>query len=352
MSLYKTNQERFFDFQHDMIQAITEVFKKYNFQEDRINQADKSDFDNIIEWMDIHGFWDDDNELTESVKISEMGMRKPTTSFDVKQINKCLGLIQAEMKANFEKEGIEDTVHYEEKPGVNETCIITFTKPLRDDTGKNYMDKAEGYLRGAKINLASIPGDPEILSSIASIAACLDYDNATFINNYELELVNPEVISYNTQLIAPKQSKAGKPKIAEEEVHYGIFSDTGYGPRSSEIVAKIKKRILSDCYECISNPNHKIYRDNGSIYGLFDNREDAAYAIRNRREHEAYSSQYSRSYYRTAYIVAKCNKEGEFIMSLKDFYDPSLWAKYPTEEEIRECIKAYNASILNKGANE
>ena len=39
-------------------------------------------------------------------------------------------------------------------------------------------------------------------------------------------------------------------------------------------------------------------------------------------------------------------------MSLRDFYDPTLWDKYPSEDEIRECIKAYNASILNRGANE
>ena len=134
-------------------------------------------------------------------------------------------------------------------------------------------------------------------------------------------------------------------------VYYGIFSDTGYGPRSSEILTKIKKRILSDCYECISNPDNRIYRGNGGIYGIFDTREEAADAIRDRRERAAYSDKYSRSFYRTAYIVAKCNEEGEFIMSVKDFYDPSLWDKYPSEDEIRECIKIYNASILNKGEN-
>ena len=110
--------------------------------------------------------------------LNEMGMRKPTTSFNVQHLNKCLGIIQAEMGANFEKEGVKNTVRYEEKPGVNDACIITFTKPLRDETGRNYMDKAESYLRGAKLNLASIPADPEILSSLASIAYCIDYDNA------------------------------------------------------------------------------------------------------------------------------------------------------------------------------
>lgn len=285
--------------------------------------------------------------------LTELGMRKPTTSFNVQHLNKCLGIIQAEMGANFEKEGVKDTVHYEEKPGVNEACIITFTKPLRDETGRNYMDKAESYLRGAKLNLASIQADPEILSSLASIAYCIDYDNATFINDHEVELVNPEVTSYDVQLIVPKPTgRSSKPKIAEEKVYYGIFSDTGYGPRSSTIIPKIKKRILQDCFECISNPEHEIYRDNGSIYGIFEDRSDAANRIRDQRDHEAYSSQYSRGYYRTAYIVYKCNKDGELIMSLRDFYDPTLWDKYPSEDEIRECIKAYNASILNRGANE
>ena len=61
------------------------------------------------------------------VYLNEMGMRKPSTSFNVQHLNKCLGIIQAEMGANFGKEGIKAEVHYEEKPGVNEACIITFT---------------------------------------------------------------------------------------------------------------------------------------------------------------------------------------------------------------------------------
>lgn len=332
--------------------------KVYNALSDIVFEFHQSGIDipeqelqQAFEWFTIHFYDQFSHHIEENTKIKEMGMRKPTTSFNVQHINKCLGIIQAEMGANFEKEGIKNTVRYEEKPGVNDTCIITFTKPLRDETGRNYMDKAESYLRGAKLNLASIPGDPEILSSLASIANCLEYDYATFVNDHEVELLNPAVTSYDVQLIVPKPTRSGKPKIAEEKVYYGIFSDTGYGPRSSEIVTKIKKRILSDCYECLSNPDHEIYRDNGSIYGLFDTREEAANAIRDRRKHEAYSSRYSRSFYRTAYIVAKCNEEGEFIMSVKDFYDPSLWDKYPFEDEIRECIKVYNASILNKGEN-
>lgn len=342
MGLYDSDQESYFDFVHEFGAALHRLENRYNYGDSRIS---KSDIEMALEWLENQGV------LYESKKITEMGMRKPTTSFNAQHINKCLRIIQAEMKANFEKEGIRDTVRYEEKPGVNETCIITFTKPLRDDTGKNYMDKAENYLRGSNLNLASILGDPETLSSLASIAYCLEYDNATFINDHEVELLNPEVINYDVQLIVPKPIRASKPKIAEEKVYYGIFSDTGYGPKSSEIVTNIKKRILSDCYDCLSNPNNHIYRGDGSIYGIFDSREEAANAIRDRRESEAYSLRYSRSFYRTAYIVAKCNEEGEFIMSVKDFYDPSLWEKYPSEAEIRECIKAYNASVLNKGVN-
>lgn len=322
---------------------------EFEFHQKGIDLSEQ-EMQKAFEWFTIHFYESDDKHIEENTKIKEMGMRPSTTTFNVKYINGLLGIINAEMKDNFDKLALKPEIRYEEKPGQQDTCIITFNHTLIDANGKYYDSEAEKYLRGAKINLSKISGDPEALSAIASIRNCLDYDNATFINSQEVALVNPEVVSYDIQLVAPA-ANTGKPKIAQEEVYYGIFSDTGYGPRSSEIVAKIKRRILQDCYECISNPDHKIYRDNGSIYGIFDNREEAADAIRRQRDHEAYSSQYSRGYYRTAYIVAKCNKKGEFIMSLKDFYDPSLWAKYPTDEEIKECIKIYNASILNRGAN-
>lgn len=293
--------------------------------------------------------------LYESKKIKEMGMRNLITKFNPPHINKLIRIINEDIKAAFGKNGLKPEVTFDEKLN-QDTCYIEFEKPLVDNYGKNFIVEAENYLRGGKVDLTKISGDPETLSAIASIAYCIDYDKATFVSTKKVALVNPEVTTYSPQLVTPIKENYNKnskrPKIAEEKVYYGIFSDTGYGPRSSEIVNKIKKRILSDCYECISNPNHDIYRDDGSIYGLFDNREEAANAIRSRRDDEVYSSRYSRGYYRTAYIVAKCNENGELIMSVRDFYDPSLWNKYPSEDEIRECIKAYNASILNKGANE
>ena len=292
--------------------------------------------------------------LHESKKVKEMGMRKLTTKFNPPHINKLIRIINEDIKAAFGKNGLKPEVTFDEKPN-QDTCYIEFEKPLVDDYGKNFIVEAENYLKGEKVELTKISGDPETLSAIASIAYCIDYDKVTFVSTRKVALVNPEVTTYSPQLVTPIKENYNKnskrPKIVEEDVYYGIFSDTGYGPRSSAIVNKIKKRILSDCYECISNPDHDIYRYDGSIYGIFDNREEAANAIRDRRDHEAYSSRYSRGYYRTAYIVAKCNKEGELIMSVRDFYDPSLWNKYPSEDEIRECIKAYNASILNKGAN-
>lgn len=293
--------------------------------------------------------------LYESKKIKEMGMRNLITKFNPPHINKLIRIINEDIKAAFGKNGLKPEVTFDEKLN-QDTCYIEFEKPLVDNYGKNFIVEAENYLRGGKVDLTKISGDPETLSAIASIAYCIDYDKATFVSTKKVALVNPEVTTYSPQLVTPIKENYNKnskrPKIAEEKVYYGIFSDTGYGPRSSEIVNKIKKRILSDCYECISNPDHDIYRDDGSIYGLFDNREEAANAIRSRRDDEAYSSRYSRGYYRTAYIVAKCNENGELIMSVRDFYDPSLWETYPSEDEIRECIKAYNASILNKGANE
>lgn len=293
--------------------------------------------------------------LHESKKIKEMGMRKLTTKFNPPHINKLIRIINEDIKAAFGKNGLKPEVTFDEKLN-QDTCYIEFEKPLVDDYGKNFIVEAENYLKGEKVELTKISGDPETLSAIASIAYCIDYDKVTFVSTRKVALVNPEVTTYSPQLVTPIKENYNKnskrPKIAEEQVYYGIFSDTGYGPRSSAIVNKIKKGILSDCYECLSNPDHKIYRDNGSIYGLFDNREEATEAIRDRRAHETRDSRYSRGYYRTAYIVAKCNKEGEFIMSVRDFYDPSLWDKYPSEDEIKECIKAYNASILNRGANE
>lgn len=288
-------------------------------------------------------------------KIKEMGMRKLSTIFNPPHINKLIRIINKDIKAAFGKNGLKPEVTFDEKLN-QDTCYIEFEKPLVDDYGKNFIVEAENYLKGEKVELTKISGDPETLSAIASIAYCIDYDKVTFVSTRKVALVNPEVTTYSPQLVTPIKENYNKnskrPKIAEEKVYYGIFSDTGYGPRSSEIVNKIKKRILSDCYECISNPDHDIYRDDGSIYGLFDNREEAANAIRSRRDDEAYSSRYSRGYYRTAYIVAKCNENGELIMSVRDFYDPSLWETYPSEDEIRECIEIYNASILNKGANE
>lgn len=305
----------------------------------------EDDLQKAFEWFTIHFY--EDKHYEENIKIKEMGMRKPTTSFNVPHMNKCISIINGEMEANFEKPGLKSEIIYEEKPGNQDTCAIEFTKPLIDANGKNYQAEAEKYLRGAKINLSKISGDPEILSAIASIANCIDYDNATFVSNQRVELVNPDVTSYSAQLVAPAAVNTGKPKIAGEEVYYGIFSDTGYGPSASTILTKIKKRVLKDCYECLTNPNNKIYRDHA--FDIFATREEAASCIYNRREHEAYSSQYYRGYYRTAYKVGKCNKDGEIIMDVRDFYNPDLWEKYPSEDEIRGCIKAYNASILNRG---
>ena len=293
--------------------------------------------------------------LYENKKIKEMGMRNLITKFNPPHINKLIRIINEDIKAAFDENGLKPEVTFDEKLN-QDTCYIEFEKPLVNAYGKNFIVEAENYLRGEKVDLTKISGNPETLSAIASIAYCIDYDNATFVSTRKVALVNPEVTTYSPQLVTPIKENYNKnskrPKIVEEDVYYGIFYDSGYGPKSSEIVAKIKKRILSDCYECISNPDHKIYRDNGSYYGLFDNREDAADAIRDRRAHETSDAQYSRGYYRTAYTVAKCNEDGELIMSLRDFYDPTLWETYPSEDEIRECIEIYNASILNKGANE
>lgn len=52
----KTYQE----FKEDMFHAISEVYKKYNFNTGM--NADREDFDKVIEWMDIHGYWDDDED--------------------------------------------------------------------------------------------------------------------------------------------------------------------------------------------------------------------------------------------------------------------------------------------------
>lgn len=302
-----------------------------------------------VEWLKNQG------RLHESKKIKEMGMRNLITKFNPPHINKLIRIINEDIKAAFGENGLKPEVTFDEKLN-QDTCYIEFEKPLVNAYGKNFIVEAENYLRGEKVDLTKISGDPETLSAIASIAYCIDYDKATFVSTKKVALVNPEVTTYSPQLVTPIKENYNKnskrPKIVEEDVYYGIFYDSGYGPKSSEIVAKIKKRILNDCYECISNPDHKIYRDNGSYYGLFDNREDAADAIRDRRAHEISDAQYSRGYYRTAYTVAKCNEDGELIMSLRDFYDPTLWETYPSEDEIRECIEIYNASILNKGANE
>ena len=220
--------------------------------------------------------------LHESKKIKEMGMRKLTTKFNPPHINKLIRIINEDIKAAFGKNGLKPEVTFDEKPN-QDTCYIEFEKPLINGYGKNFIIEAENYLRGEKVDLTKIFGDPEILSAIASIAYCIDYDNATFVSSRKVALVNPEVTTYSPQLITPIKENYNK---------------------------------------------------------------------RSKRAHETSDAQYSRGYYRTAYTVAKCNEDGELITSLRDFYDPTLWEKYSSEDEIRECIEIYNASILNKGANE
>ena len=53
-------EEDFFDFRDDMIHAIMEVFEKYNAHSEVV--FGKSDFDSVIEFMDLHGMFDPNYE--------------------------------------------------------------------------------------------------------------------------------------------------------------------------------------------------------------------------------------------------------------------------------------------------
>lgn len=53
-------EEDFFDFRDDMIHAIMEVFEKYNAHSEVV--FGKSEFDSVIEFMDLHGMFDPNYE--------------------------------------------------------------------------------------------------------------------------------------------------------------------------------------------------------------------------------------------------------------------------------------------------
>ena len=56
--LYEEDQEKYFDFQSDINNAISDVFAKYNMSGVG-PMATKEDFDKALEFLDVHGFWED-----------------------------------------------------------------------------------------------------------------------------------------------------------------------------------------------------------------------------------------------------------------------------------------------------
>lgn len=286
------------------------------------------------------------------IYLNEMGMRPIKHISHVRVITNWLENIQSEMIKNFKKRGVYETLKYRVFPNESLICTIKFVKPLIDKSGQDYTDKAEQYLKGEAIDLANIPADAATLSVLASIASDIEYDNATFINDHEVELVNPEIISNKSQMIKPKSiGKLSDPKIIEEKTYYGIFSKSGYESSDSDILKNIKRRILKDCIKRISDSSQKIYRNDGSIFGIFNTKEEAAEVKRCQIEDHIESSPFRNSY-KPIFAIAKCNKKGELIMTLKDFYDQDLWINYPNEKVIKECIKMYNESILERGAKD
>lgn len=55
------NEERFINFRDDMFDAISKVFEKYNFQQEDSDCADKQDLMDVIYWMDIHDYFEYEN---------------------------------------------------------------------------------------------------------------------------------------------------------------------------------------------------------------------------------------------------------------------------------------------------
>lgn len=282
-------------------------------------------------------------------QLKEMGLRSYEPSFDVRSIKKIVNYINDEMNLNFNKKSLVDNVILPKEPGEINYCSIVLLKPLVDINGKSFADIAQNYLRGAKINLSKIAADSEILSTIATIAKCIEYDDAKIGNDKRtITLVKPEVLEYNSVLFAP--SSNAKVKVVQEEEFYGVFSDTGYGPNAGQAINSEKSNLLKDCLEVVNGKKElkSLYRPSCGQWRIYKTREEVGDAVRQERDREAYDSQYSRGYYRTSYKAAKCNAKGELIITTRDFYNPDLWGSiFPTEDEIKECIKVYNAKIMS-----
>ena len=61
-SLHKENMDLYLQYRDDLFHTINEVDKKYNMS-GRGPLATKEDFDAVIEWMDVHNYWNDESEF-------------------------------------------------------------------------------------------------------------------------------------------------------------------------------------------------------------------------------------------------------------------------------------------------
>lgn len=60
-SAYEEDEDRWFDFRDDLADAIAKVYEKYNFNTTS-RPMDKRDFDEVVRWLDTHGFWENPEE--------------------------------------------------------------------------------------------------------------------------------------------------------------------------------------------------------------------------------------------------------------------------------------------------